>query len=178
MKIEVRTPNEDWGCALYKGAHYTPKNTVHVCACVCVCPRMYVHPCVCLCVCLHVCVCTQITMYLCVVLCAYMPCTGDAVPAPNSYSLPKLTGDKIVNKQAASSWTMTKRSQTGTDVVFCMGIQGSTQRGGGGFYPRGMQGSTQRGGGGGFYPRGMQRSRSACMVLPRVLPGGAASSSN
>eukprot|EP00117_Sycon_ciliatum_P017011 scpid83297/ scgid16198/ Outer dense fiber protein 3; Outer dense fiber of sperm tails protein 3 len=37
----------------------------------------------------------------------------DAVPAPNSYSLPKLTGDKIVNKQAASSWTMTKRSQTG-----------------------------------------------------------------
>ena len=28
MKIEVRTPNEDWGCALYKGAHYTPKNTV------------------------------------------------------------------------------------------------------------------------------------------------------
>ena len=28
MKIEVRTPNEDSGCALYKGAHYTPKNTV------------------------------------------------------------------------------------------------------------------------------------------------------
>ena len=28
MKIEVRTPNEDWGCALYKGAHYTPENTV------------------------------------------------------------------------------------------------------------------------------------------------------
>ena len=29
MKIEVRTPNEDWGCALYKGAHYTPKNTAY-----------------------------------------------------------------------------------------------------------------------------------------------------
>ena len=28
MKIEVRTSNEDWGCALYKGAHYTPKNMV------------------------------------------------------------------------------------------------------------------------------------------------------
>ena len=24
----MRNPNEDWGCALYKGAHYTPKNTV------------------------------------------------------------------------------------------------------------------------------------------------------
>ena len=28
MKIEVRSPNEDWGCALYKGAHYPPTNTV------------------------------------------------------------------------------------------------------------------------------------------------------
>ena len=27
MKIEVRTLNEDWGCTLYKGAHFTPKNT-------------------------------------------------------------------------------------------------------------------------------------------------------
>ena len=27
MQIEVRTHNEDWGCALHKGAHYTPTNT-------------------------------------------------------------------------------------------------------------------------------------------------------
>ena len=28
MKIEVRTANEDSGCALYKGAHHSPKNTM------------------------------------------------------------------------------------------------------------------------------------------------------
>ena len=39
MKIELRTPNEDWGCALYKGAHYTPENTVGIADCVLYCRR-------------------------------------------------------------------------------------------------------------------------------------------
>ena len=43
------------------------------------------------------------------------------MPAPNSYELPKLTGDKIPVKGAAASWTMTARSNRGkARLTFCL----------------------------------------------------------